>query len=66
MKFFETFQSLRETHPEWSRRVCVLAARYYLCVETHEDMMNRINPPDSPWSRPTLSRSEFDSIRRWH
>lgn len=65
IRFNELFRTLIAGHPEWSRRVCVIAARFYLGVETPEDMLNRINPPNQPWRHATLTRDEYDDIVRW-
>lgn len=44
MRYTELFANLRETHPEWDRRMCVIAARYYLDVETHADLEAHTEP----------------------
>ncbi|MHA2265308.1 MAG: hypothetical protein ACXAEN_23205 [Candidatus Thorarchaeota archaeon] len=63
MTFTEMFNTLVTTHPEWSRRMCVIAARYYLGVETAEDLTNRTLRLTS--FGPSLTTEERNDIIRW-
>jgi len=60
MFFSEMIEHLGEVHPHWSRRVCVLAARLYLGIDTPQQYWQGIMV--SAKDTPLLSQGEFHEI----
>ena len=72
MKFTELLPEIQATHPEWPRRVQVIATRYYIGAETIDDLNERSEwrtretPQHSNSFRwPTLTEAEAKDIIRW-
>lgn len=58
---------LQETHPEWSHRMCVIAARYYSGVESLTALSARADLQrifGGHRLRPLLTNSEVNAILR--
>ena len=60
MSFGKVLAQLKESHPTWERRVCVLAARMYLGVDDIRQYEQGIMV--TMQGRPLLSRSELRQV----
>lgn len=68
MRFTELLNSLEATHPEWDRRMLVIATRYYLDIESIEDLQARTEPNPvfrGHFDPPSLTPEERNDIIRW-
>lgn len=59
---------LEATHSEWSRKVCILAARYYLGIDSHAflDAAVKPLPCNRDWCLPPyLTPAQVAEIKFW-
>jgi len=61
MKFTELWKALREAYPEQPRAFHVIAARYYLGVETD---LQPLTVPRRRGRRPVITVAQMEEIKR--
>jgi len=61
--FLQMVHRLREVHANWSHKMCIIAARYYLGVESYDELTQHCQPRPSSSTYELPPLLEYGQVR---